>query len=352
MKQLLACCCLLSPAPPPTPRRPPACAAPSPRSRATCCRSRRATARTCRWRWRRTPRCRLRKIATLAELKDKYVGVTSEEKDGRLVAVEVHALPPQAPAGHMPWDLRPGSGMTNANLAQQARVTGGDEITMKYKDGEKKILVPPGTPVVSFAPGTLRRPEARRDHLRHREDGRRRQVFDRARVGQQGRSEAAAMNRFLALLLLSTSFSIAAQPARIRGVVESFDGKTLVVKDAGSVQVGDKTEIVFTQPIKLADIRPGDFLGVTSTQGRRRQAHRLRGAPLPEAAQSRPPAVRRRAEPDHDQRQRGHGDAGRRRPRADPDLRRRLAEDQRAARTLRSRSWCRASPRSWCPVRG
>ena len=93
--------------------------------------------------------------STLAALKDKYVGVTSEEKGGRLVAVEVHALPPQAPAGHMPWDLRPGSGMTNANLAQQAKVTGGDEITMKYKDGEKKILVPPGTPVVSFVPGTL-----------------------------------------------------------------------------------------------------------------------------------------------------------------------------------------------------
>jgi hypothetical protein len=75
------------------------------------------------------------------------------------------------------------------------------------------------------------------------------------------------MSRLLALLLLSASFSIAAQPARIRGVVESFDGKTLAVKDAGSVQVGDKTEIVFTQPIKLADIKPGDFLGVTSTKG-------------------------------------------------------------------------------------
>jgi hypothetical protein len=93
--------------------------------------------------------------ATLAELKDKYVGVTSEEKDGKLVAVEVHAIPPAAPSGHMPWDLKPGSGMTNANLAAQAKVTGGNEITMKYKDGEKKILVPSKTPVVSFEPGTL-----------------------------------------------------------------------------------------------------------------------------------------------------------------------------------------------------
>lgn len=75
------------------------------------------------------------------------------------------------------------------------------------------------------------------------------------------------MIRLLACSLLSISFSIQAQPARIRGVVESFDGKTLAVKDAGSVQVGDKTELVFAQPIKLADIKPGDFLGVTSTRG-------------------------------------------------------------------------------------
>jgi hypothetical protein len=95
------------------------------------------------------------KNTTLADLKDKYVGVTSEEKGGKLVAVEVHAIPPQAPSGHMPWDLKPGSGMTNANLASQAKVTGGDEITMKYKDGEKKIVVPPGTPVVGFEQGSL-----------------------------------------------------------------------------------------------------------------------------------------------------------------------------------------------------
>jgi hypothetical protein len=75
------------------------------------------------------------------------------------------------------------------------------------------------------------------------------------------------MIRALALALLLVNFSVEAQPARIRGTVESFDGKTLVVKDAGSVQVGDKTEIVFTQPIKLGDIKPGDFLGVTSTKG-------------------------------------------------------------------------------------
>jgi hypothetical protein len=75
------------------------------------------------------------------------------------------------------------------------------------------------------------------------------------------------MIRALALALLLVSLSVEAQPVRIRGTVQSFDGKTLTVKDAGSVQVGEKTEIVFTQPIKLADIKPGDFLGVTSTKG-------------------------------------------------------------------------------------
>jgi hypothetical protein len=95
------------------------------------------------------------KKATLAELKDAYVGVTSEEKNGKLVAVEVHAIPPAAPSGHMDWDLKPKSKMTNANLVSEAKVTGGNEITVKYKDGEKKILVPAKTPVVKFEPGTL-----------------------------------------------------------------------------------------------------------------------------------------------------------------------------------------------------
>ena len=94
------------------------------------------------------------KATTLAELKGKYVGVTAHEKDGRLVASEVHAIPPQAPAGHMKWDSDPGASMTNANLDAIAQVTGGNEITMTYKGGAQKILVPPGTPVVTFVPGT------------------------------------------------------------------------------------------------------------------------------------------------------------------------------------------------------
>lgn len=94
------------------------------------------------------------KSTTLANLKGKYVGATSMNKDGKLVAVEVHVLSPQAPPGHMPWDLQPGSTMTNATLEGIAQASGGNEITMKYKDGSQKILVPPGTPIVDFVPGS------------------------------------------------------------------------------------------------------------------------------------------------------------------------------------------------------
>ena len=95
------------------------------------------------------------KKTALADIKPgTYVGVTSVDgPDGRLVAKEVHLIPPQAPAGHMPWDLLPGSKMTNANLAAVAQSAGGNEITLKYKDGEQKIIVPPGTPIVAFDSG-------------------------------------------------------------------------------------------------------------------------------------------------------------------------------------------------------
>lgn len=98
------------------------------------------------------------------------------------------------------------------------------------------------------------------------------------------------MIRLLAFPLLFLAFSVEAQPVRVRGVVESFDGRTLVVKGAAPLQVGDKTEIVFTQPIKLADIKAGDFLGVTSTKGAGGQltAYEVRRFPKPVSPGHRP----------------------------------------------------------------
>ena len=70
----------------------------------------------------------------------------------------------------------------------------------------------------------------------------------------------------LVLVLAALALSAGAQsPTRVRGIIDAFDGTTLSVNDL-QVRVDEKTEIVFTQPIKLTDIRPGDFLGVTSSK--------------------------------------------------------------------------------------
>ena len=70
----------------------------------------------------------------------------------------------------------------------------------------------------------------------------------------------------LALVLAATT--VAAQaPTRVRGRITDVQGDVFVVDQKARVHLGEKTEIVYTQPIALADIKPGDFLGVTSTKG-------------------------------------------------------------------------------------
>ena len=52
---------------------------------------------------------------------------------------------------------------------------------------------------------------------------------------------------------------------RVRGTIAAADGDSIMV-DKTPIRLGEKTEIVFAQPITLADLKPGDFLGVTSTK--------------------------------------------------------------------------------------
>jgi hypothetical protein len=96
------------------------------------------------------------KEVSLAEFKPgSYVGVTSlKGPDGRLVARTVHALGPQVPSGHTPWDSIPNSMMTNANITSVAEMGGNKELTLKYKGGEQKIVVTPETKYITFVPGT------------------------------------------------------------------------------------------------------------------------------------------------------------------------------------------------------
>jgi hypothetical protein len=91
----------------------------------------------------------------LSEIKEgSYIGVTAmPEPDGTQKAIAVHIFPENqrgAAEGFRPWDARANSTMTNATVAQTVEGTDGQNITVKYKDGEKKVVVPPETPIVTF----------------------------------------------------------------------------------------------------------------------------------------------------------------------------------------------------------
>jgi len=94
----------------------------------------------------------------LSEIKEgSYIGVTAmPEPDGTQKAVAVHIFPENqrgAAEGFRPWDQRPNSTMTNATVAQTVKGIDGQNILVKYKDGEKKVVVPEGTPIVTFVAG-------------------------------------------------------------------------------------------------------------------------------------------------------------------------------------------------------
>jgi len=69
-----------------------------------------------------------------------------------------------------------------------------------------------------------------------------------------------------ALLALGIGLNEADAQTRVRGKITALEANGFVVDGKTPVRLGDKTEIVFTQPVTLADIRPGDFLGVTSVK--------------------------------------------------------------------------------------
>jgi molybdopterin-binding protein len=92
---------------------------------------------------------------SLADIKvGSFIGTTTVPgPDGAPTAVEVHVFPEDMRGtgeGSRPFDLRPNSTMTNATVAQSVVGNEGHTLTVKYKDGEKKVLVSPDTPVVTY----------------------------------------------------------------------------------------------------------------------------------------------------------------------------------------------------------
>lgn len=87
----------------------------------------------------------------------KYVGIAAlPQANDAEKALEVLILPESARGsgeGHYPWDLTPDSMMTNATIAAAAEQADGRALTLKFKDGENRIIVPNDVPIVTFAPG-------------------------------------------------------------------------------------------------------------------------------------------------------------------------------------------------------
>jgi len=96
--------------------------------------------------------------ATMADIKPgMFVGSAGMmEADGTQKAIEVHIFPESMRGtgeGHYDWDLIPKSKMTNGNVEQAVTGVDGPVLSVKYKDGEKKLVVTPQTVVVTYVMG-------------------------------------------------------------------------------------------------------------------------------------------------------------------------------------------------------
>src|SRR6266478_580162 len=96
--------------------------------------------------------------STMADIKPgMFVGSAGMiQEDGTQKAIEVHIFPESMRGtgeGHYDWDLKPQSKMTNGNVDQAVTGVDGPVLSVKYKDGEKKLVVTPETVVVTYVPG-------------------------------------------------------------------------------------------------------------------------------------------------------------------------------------------------------
>jgi len=94
---------------------------------------------------------------------DAYIGVTAmPQADGSQKAIAIHIFQPAQRGtgeGFGPWDLQPGSTMTNAAIASTVAGADGQVVTVRYKEksgsgmGEQRVIVTPQTIIVRYVPG-------------------------------------------------------------------------------------------------------------------------------------------------------------------------------------------------------
>jgi hypothetical protein len=98
--------------------------------------------------------------SSLGDIKPgSYIGVAAlPQADGSQRAISVHIFAESmrgVAEGFQPWDLQPQSTMTNATVESTVSSVDGQNVMLKYKDGEKKITIPPSLQIVSLVPGTM-----------------------------------------------------------------------------------------------------------------------------------------------------------------------------------------------------
>jgi hypothetical protein len=96
--------------------------------------------------------------ATIADIRPgAYIGVgATPQPDGSQRAIQVTVLAESQRGlseGHRPWDARPNSTMTNGTVDQTVAGVDGRVVIVKYKDGEKKIIVPPDARILAYQAG-------------------------------------------------------------------------------------------------------------------------------------------------------------------------------------------------------
>jgi uncharacterized protein DUF5666 len=92
--------------------------------------------------------------ASLADVKTgAYIAVTGlPQPDGSQKAIAIFIFPEAQRGiaeGHRPWDFAPNSTMTNATVDSQVAANDSQTLTVKYKDGEQKVLVTPATEIIA-----------------------------------------------------------------------------------------------------------------------------------------------------------------------------------------------------------
>jgi hypothetical protein len=93
--------------------------------------------------------------ASMADIKDgDFIGSGAmPQPDGSQKAIEVHIFAESMRGtgeGFRPWDGAPNSTMTNGTVGTTVTAVDGPVITVKYKDGEQKIIVAPNVPIVRY----------------------------------------------------------------------------------------------------------------------------------------------------------------------------------------------------------